>query len=271
MKFCILAISLVFATTGWSAGHEHSAPKVNKPAPAPKKVSVKRPKTSSTSTSFKSSGASKGAAKATTSKQTSSRQARMPYILDTVKGVNADRAKAMRREYLSTPDKHSAVRAAVADAIRNNDACSSNRESDGCIDAQLKAVEFIFQKRKNSTWLRKHVERDLAAFVRKQSRRNGKFAIRDEIQNTMRNLKLVKIHTNKILVTPDGTSFVCADFKDQNGDNVDLDFFITPSLNGAVKKVNRMKVHKVNGDVRYTYAMENNVWVEEAVKAKKKL
>ena len=136
-----------------------------------------------------------------------------------------------------------------------------------CDSAGIAASTAFFKKKGivNTKWNQKKVQKDLKLFVNREIKRKGKFVVKDNIQNMLRTLKLEKIHTGKILRTPDGTSFICADFKDKNGDKVDVDFFVTPGKNGTVGAVKRVKVHKVNGRVRYKYLLENNVWVEKTL------
>lgn len=136
-----------------------------------------------------------------------------------------------------------------------------------CDDAAIASSTSHFKKKGivNTDWNQKRVEKDLQAFVKNEMKIKGNFTVQDKIQNVLRTLKLEKIHTGKILRTPDGTSFICADFKDKNGDKVDVDFFVTPGQDGAISDVKRVKVHKVNGKVRYKYLLENNVWVEKAL------
>ncbi len=118
----------------------------------------------------------------------------------------------------------------------------------------------------HSSWNPKNVEQDLKAFIQnEQTKSNGLFVMKDEISQMDRQLTLDKIHTQKIVKLNNGTSFVCADFKDKGGDKVDVDFFMTPSTNGAVEKVDKVQIHKINGKERYTYVQKNGSWVQQTV------
>lgn len=118
-------------------------------------------------------------------------------------------------------------------------------------------------RHKNHTWNKNSVEKDLLSFVDKErSKDGGVFSVQDEIQSTVRQLVLEKIHTDKIVQLSDGTSFVCADFKDANGDRVDVDFFMSPTAQGNVEQVRKIQIHKVNGSPRYTYVQKNGQWTQ---------
>lgn len=120
------------------------------------------------------------------------------------------------------------------------------------------------KKNEPTSWNKDAVEKDLRAYIDTESNRNeGKFAVKDDEANKTRELSLDKIHTDKIVQLDDGTSFVCADFKDASGEKVDLDFFLKPDASGGVQKVDRIQVHKVNGKPRYTYVKRDGKWVQE--------
>ncbi|MBT3586821.1 MAG: hypothetical protein HN509_18055 [Halobacteriovoraceae bacterium] len=161
--------------------------------------------------------------------------------------------KKHQKEYFSMSKKDKAAYGKIVEA--------------GSIKGGIAASTAYFKKKGivNTKWNQQSVERDLKKFVNREIKTRGRFEVQDKIQNVLRNLELEKIHTQKILRTPDGTSFICADFKDKNGDKVDVDFFVTPGSDGAVADVKRVKVHKVNGKVRYSYLLEKGVWVEKTL------
>ena len=117
-----------------------------------------------------------------------------------------------------------------------------------------------------TSWNKTKVEKDLIAFIDQQKAGDsGLFVVKDEVNGKDRKLTLDKIHTDKIVKLKDGTSFVCADFKDASGEMVDVDFFMTPSSQGTLTGVDRVQVHKVNGEPRYNYVKVKNEWVQQAV------
>jgi len=119
---------------------------------------------------------------------------------------------------------------------------------------------------KPTSWNRGQVEKELVAFIdSEKGKTDGVFVVKDERMSLDRKLTLEKIHTDKIVRLSDGTSFVCADFKDASGDKVDVDFFMTSTGTGGIQTVNKVQVHKINGQPRYTYVKKSGVWVQTAV------
>jgi hypothetical protein len=123
------------------------------------------------------------------------------------------------------------------------------------------------EKAKDKTgWNAKQVEQDLVSFINgKATQSGGRFAVNDELSEQTRQLKLKKIHTEKIMEMRDGTSFVCADFTDATGELVDVDFFMQPSSTGTVDQVTQVQIHKVNGKQRFTYVLDEGKWLQKAV------
>lgn len=115
----------------------------------------------------------------------------------------------------------------------------------------------------HQSWNKSEVEKNLTSFIDTRSTKaEGMFVVQDNLLKTSRKLTLDKIHSDKIVLLEDGTSFVCADFKDANGDRVDVDFFMTPNAQGAVKNVSKVQIHKINGAPRYTYVEKNGKWTQ---------
>jgi hypothetical protein len=82
----------------------------------------------------------------------------------------------------------------------------------------------------------------------------GVFEIKDDKLNKTWKLKLDKIHDPVRMFEKDGKTiyFSCSDFKSVEGNDVlDIDFWMVPSLHDL--KVIDTKIHKVNGEARYTY------------------
>lgn len=100
------------------------------------------------------------------------------------------------------------------------------------------------------------VEATVTTYVNSQ---NGKtVTLQDNQTHTTRTLTLTRIHSGKIARLGSKTAFVCADFKDTNGETVDLDFFLTN--NGGTYEVNKIDIHKVQGKERYTYVEQKGMW-----------
>jgi hypothetical protein len=83
---------------------------------------------------------------------------------------------------------------------------------------------------------------------------HGVFMIRDDKLNKTWELKFDKIHDPVRMFEKDGKTiyFACSDFKSVDGKDVlDIDFWMVPE--GNVLVVTDTKIHKVNGQARYTY------------------
>jgi hypothetical protein len=82
----------------------------------------------------------------------------------------------------------------------------------------------------------------------------GVFMIRDDKLNQNWQLKFVKVHDPVRMFQKDGQTiyFACSDFKSVDGkDLLDIDFWMVPK--GDNLEVIDTKLHKVNGQARYTY------------------
>ncbi len=82
----------------------------------------------------------------------------------------------------------------------------------------------------------------------------GVFMIRDDKLNKNWQLTFVKVHDPVRTFQKDGQTiyFACSDFKSVDGkDLLDIDFWMVPK--GDKLEVIDTKLHKVNGEARYTY------------------
>ena len=82
----------------------------------------------------------------------------------------------------------------------------------------------------------------------------GVFMIRDDKLNKTWQLNFVKVHDPVRTFQKDGQTiyFACSDFKSTDGkDLLDIDFWMVPK--GDKLEVTDTKIHKVNGEPRYTY------------------
>ena len=83
-------------------------------------------------------------------------------------------------------------------------------------------------------------------------------SIRDEKTGQDLELKLDKIHRERLAQTAEHTYFVCADFKSRDGEVFDLDFWVQQTEDGL--QVTETMIHKQAGDPRYTWYEESGVW-----------
>ena len=101
----------------------------------------------------------------------------------------------------------------------------------------------------------KFVKKSIKEHVRVQSKAtDGIFVIRDDKLNKEWKLKLDKIHDPVRMFKKNGDMiyFTCSDFKSIEGkDVIDVDFWMVPKGDKLV--VIDTKIHKVNGEPRYTY------------------
>ena len=82
----------------------------------------------------------------------------------------------------------------------------------------------------------------------------GVFMVRDDKLNKNWQLKFVKVHDPVRTFQKDGQTiyFACSDFKSiDSKDLLDIDFWMVPD--GDKLEVTDTKIHKVNGEARYTY------------------
>lgn len=93
----------------------------------------------------------------------------------------------------------------------------------------------------------------------------GWFGQDDPVAKKMWNLKLTKVHTDKITQIGADTSFVCADFDDKSGEKLDLDFFIKAKVGSPDLSIDKIVVHKVGGKPRFMYVKdEKGTWKQVA-------
>lgn len=92
-------------------------------------------------------------------------------------------------------------------------------------------------------------------YVGVQEKAQGAFKIMDERSGQMRDLTLIRVH-ERVGKTGD-YYYSCTDMKDvASGDVLDLDFDIE-DLNNVLKVVD-VRIHKDNGNPRYTYDANDN-------------
>ncbi len=77
-----------------------------------------------------------------------------------------------------------------------------------------------------------------------------------------------KVHNDKLYGLKDGSYFVCVDFKDDDGNAYDIDFFLK-GRPGAMA-VTETAVRKVNGNLRYDWKQEaDGKWTKVSVNTDK--
>jgi hypothetical protein len=108
--------------------------------------------------------------------------------------------------------------------------------------------------------LKRHYSRTVQEHIKAESAKNGgAFIVRDDVLNRDWRLKLIRIHTHKIVELGEGRFFACADLKEVGGDKtkLDLDFFV--ARQGDRWVMEKVVVHKVSGKPRYVYNDDNEM------------
>jgi hypothetical protein len=111
---------------------------------------------------------------------------------------------------------------------------------------------------------------ELAAAIRqwveKQSAGNGGWLkVNDPVAAKTLQLKLEKVHDDRLSQVKPEVYFACADFVEKGGTKYDIDIFMQGTSNDDLKNT-EVSVHKVNGKERYRWFEENGTWRKKPVK-----
>ncbi len=90
--------------------------------------------------------------------------------------------------------------------------------------------------------------------------KGGYFLFYDKATQKCIALTLTKVHDDKLCQINSGLCFACADFKATDGNDYDLDFFV--SHKDGKLEVSEISLHKVNGKERYRWSEENGIWMK---------
>ncbi|OGU14712.1 MAG: hypothetical protein A2X61_13705 [Ignavibacteria bacterium GWB2_35_12] len=97
-------------------------------------------------------------------------------------------------------------------------------------------------------------------YIDKESKKNGGyFEVYDPVLKKTLKMKLTKLHDERLSPLGDDVYFVCADFKATDGSVYDIDIFMKGKSKDELIATDT-KVHKVNGEPRYTWYEEDGVW-----------
>jgi len=110
----------------------------------------------------------------------------------------------------------------------------------------------------------KDIKAKIKSYIKKDSKmKGGSFLIYDDKLAKTWRLKFVKIH-NPVRIINNKTYFACMDFKEVGGSDVlDIDFWL--EVNKKSKhhlKITKIKIHKLNGEPRFTYEKDKPVPVK---------
>jgi hypothetical protein len=111
---------------------------------------------------------------------------------------------------------------------------------------------------------------DLAAAIRgwteKQAASNGGWLkVNDPVEGKTLQLKLEKVHDDRLSQVKPDVYFACADFVEKDGTKYDIDIFMQGKSKDDLQNTD-VSVHKVNGKERYTWYEENGTWKKKPVK-----
>jgi len=105
---------------------------------------------------------------------------------------------------------------------------------------------------------------DLAQAIRDHvdkvaSENGGMYPLKDPNTDETLQLKLERVHEERLARTAPDTYFACVDFGAPDGTTYDVDFFMkgTKADDLAFQK---FTIHKVNGEPRYTWYEEDGTW-----------
>jgi len=109
---------------------------------------------------------------------------------------------------------------------------------------------------------------DLAAAIRAwvergEAANGGWLKVDDPVQGKTLQLKLEKVHDEKLAQVKPNEYFACADFVEKDGTKYDIDVFMQGKTKDDLKET-EVSVHKVNGKERYTWFEENGLWKKKA-------
>ena len=94
--------------------------------------------------------------------------------------------------------------------------------------------------------------------------KGGYFLIYDPVSSSVLQLKLTKIHQDKLAKVGEGLYFACSDFAAGKDATYDLDFFLREK--GDRLAVSEIKIHKENGNPRYNWMEKDGLWSTVPVK-----
>ena len=92
----------------------------------------------------------------------------------------------------------------------------------------------------------------------------GWLKVDDPVQKKTLQLKLEKVHDDKLAQVKPDEYFACADFVEKDGTKYDIDIFMQGKTKDDLKET-EVSVHKVNGKERYTWFEESGIWKKKAV------
>lgn len=105
---------------------------------------------------------------------------------------------------------------------------------------------------------------ELAAAIRtwvekEEASNNGWLKVDDPVAGKTLQLKLEKVHDDRLSQIAPNVYFACAEFVEKDGTKYDIDVFMQGKSKDDLRET-EVSVHKVNGKERYTWFEENGTW-----------
>jgi hypothetical protein len=88
--------------------------------------------------------------------------------------------------------------------------------------------------------------------------KGGAFLVLDPQSKTVLQLKLAKVHKDRLSGLGNGVYFACTDMEAADGTVYDLDFFMQQTEHGI--HTTEVAIHKQGGKPRYNWKEENGTW-----------
>ena len=100
----------------------------------------------------------------------------------------------------------------------------------------------------------------------KEKSKDGVFSLYDRVTKTKLALTLDKVHDAKLRKTKPNEHLICADLKGNDGKVYEVDFFVKQV--GKALKIDKrsVKVHKIDGEERYSWKLNEKKGVYESKK-----
>jgi hypothetical protein len=118
---------------------------------------------------------------------------------------------------------------------------------------------------KKQAGLTKELGAAIKTWVEKEAAGNdGWLRVQDPVAQKTLQLKVEKVHDDRLSQVKPDVYFACADFVEKDGTKYDIDIFMQGKTKDDLQNT-EVSVHKVNGKERYTWFEENGTWKKKPV------
>lgn len=88
----------------------------------------------------------------------------------------------------------------------------------------------------------------------------GRVIVDDAVTGQTWELKLDKVHRERLSQIEPGVYFACVDFDSADGRKVDVDFFMKEDPSTHALSMHDLTIHKIDGVPRYNWREEDGFW-----------